>query len=48
MINWILGSIIFGAAIFIIVRTVIKMRKGQSCCCEGCGQASCCSKAKGK
>jgi len=48
MINWILGGAIIGLAIFIIVRMIVKLRKGESTCCSGCNisnQSQChCSK----
>jgi len=36
MINWVLGGIIAALTIFIIFRTVNKIRKGQSTCCGDC------------
>jgi hypothetical protein len=45
MMDYIIGGLIFGLAAFLIIRNIIKMKKGQSCCCEGCDKsASCCSK----
>lgn len=44
MIDWILGVLIFGAALFVIARMVIKAIKGESTCCSGCNyckQESC-------
>lgn len=45
MINWILGAAIVGFTIFIVIRTILRMRKGESAC-EGCscGTDKCCSK----
>ncbi|AUS95722.1 hypothetical protein CDQ84_01470 [Clostridium thermosuccinogenes] len=38
MIDWIIGGIIVALTVYIIVRTVIRMRKGENCCsgCSGC------------
>lgn len=36
MINWILGGLIVGLTVFIIVRMIIRMRKGEGSCCSGC------------
>ncbi|HHW49456.1 MAG TPA: FeoB-associated Cys-rich membrane protein [Clostridiaceae bacterium] len=36
MINWILGGAIIVLAVFIIIRMIVKMRKGESVCCSGC------------
>lgn len=45
MINWILGGIIVGLTVFIIVRTIGRMRKGGSTCCGDCNPSKCdCSK----
>lgn len=41
MINWIAGGIIFGLAILIVVRSVIKIRKGKGFCCDGCSASKC-------
>ncbi|MCO1600534.1 FeoB-associated Cys-rich membrane protein [Desulfosporosinus nitroreducens] len=40
MINWIIGGIIFGATVLIIVRSISRMKKGESGCC-GCTQSKC-------
>ncbi|NLZ93391.1 MAG: FeoB-associated Cys-rich membrane protein [Firmicutes bacterium] len=40
MINWILGTLIFGLAAFVIARMFIKSAKGESfCCSSGCSCA---------
>ena len=36
MINWIIGGAIIALTIYIIVRRIISMRKGESGCCGGC------------
>ncbi|HEX9059411.1 MAG TPA: FeoB-associated Cys-rich membrane protein [Clostridia bacterium] len=41
MVNWIIGGLIFGFTAFIIVRTILRMRKGKSCCCNDCSQSQC-------
>lgn len=41
MINWIAGAVIAGLTIFIVVRTILRMRKGKTCCCEDCSQSQC-------
>lgn len=46
MINWIIGGIIVGLTILIIVRTILRMRKGKSCCCEDCSQSQCSSRSQ--
>lgn len=43
MINWIIGGIILGAAAFIIVKTVIRLKKGEGCCCENTKACSQCN-----
>jgi len=32
MINWIIGGVIVGVTVIIVVRTIVRMRKGGSCC----------------
>lgn len=45
MINWIIGGGIVAVTIYIIVRSVIRLRKGESTCCGDCTQKQCnCSK----
>ena len=39
MINWILGGLILGFTAFIIIRTIIRIRKGQDSCCSGCSSS---------
>lgn len=34
MINWVIGGLIVGLAVYIIVHTIIKLRKGETAC--GC------------
>ncbi|MCX7749600.1 MAG: FeoB-associated Cys-rich membrane protein [Clostridia bacterium] len=48
MINWILGGLIVVATLYIIFRTVNKIRKGKDICgCDGCNAAQCgCSSKK--
>lgn len=46
MINWVIGGIVFGLTIFIVIRTILKMRKGQGCCCEDCNQSQCSSRSR--
>jgi len=42
MINWILGGIIVGVTVFIILRSIRRLRTGEgSCCGGGCDQGSC-------
>lgn len=42
MINWILGGIIVGATVFIILRSIRRLQKGEgSCCGGGCDRGSC-------
>jgi len=44
MINWILGGIIVAITVLIIVRSVVKMKKGKvdcGCGCSGCNPAQC-------
>ncbi|HEY8910596.1 MAG TPA: FeoB-associated Cys-rich membrane protein [Desulfosporosinus sp.] len=41
MINWILGGAIVGVTIFIILRTIRRMRNGESSCCGGCAEEGC-------
>lgn len=38
MINWIIGGIIIGLTLYIIVRSVIRLKRGESTCC---GERSC-------
>ncbi|WP_083642849.1 FeoB-associated Cys-rich membrane protein [Desulfosporosinus metallidurans] len=44
MINWIIGGVIVGVTVFIVVRTIVRMRKGESSCCGNCTQSKsdCC------
>ncbi|MDR3540247.1 MAG: hypothetical protein P4L69_04680 [Desulfosporosinus sp.] len=45
MINRILGGIIVGVTVLIVVRAIMRMRKGESACCGNCTQSKCeCSK----
>ncbi|MCX7709310.1 MAG: FeoB-associated Cys-rich membrane protein [Clostridia bacterium] len=41
MINWVVGGIIVGLTIFVIVRTILRMRRGESTCCSGCSKSQC-------
>jgi len=41
MISWIIGSIIVGLTVFIIVRTIVRLRRGESSCCGDCTQSQC-------
>ncbi len=41
MINWIIGGVIVGVTVFIVVRTIVRMRKGGSTCCGDCTQSKC-------
>ncbi|HWQ42375.1 MAG TPA: hypothetical protein VN456_10135 [Desulfosporosinus sp.] len=41
MINWILGAIIVGVTGFIIVRTIGRLRRGESTCCGGRDKSEC-------
>lgn len=41
MINWIIGGIIVGLTAFIIIRTIMKMRKGESSCGGDCSSGGC-------
>ncbi|WP_171903735.1 hypothetical protein [Cellulosilyticum sp. I15G10I2] len=36
MINWIIGGGIIALTIYIIVKRIIRMRKGEMGCCGGC------------
>ncbi|MDF2596412.1 MAG: hypothetical protein K0R69_2753 [Clostridia bacterium] len=35
MVNWIIGGIIIGLTVFIIVKRINSIRKGESSCCSG-------------
>jgi hypothetical protein len=42
MINWILGGLIIVVTLYIIIRTVNKIRKGKDICgCESCDASQC-------
>jgi hypothetical protein len=42
MINWILGGLIIVVTLYIIFRTVNKIRKGKDICgCESCDASQC-------
>ncbi|MCR4436583.1 MAG: FeoB-associated Cys-rich membrane protein [Clostridiales bacterium] len=41
MINWIVGGLIVGLTVFIIIRFVSRMRKGQACSCGDCAESRC-------
>ena len=41
MINWIIGTLIIGLTVFIVARSVVRMKKGQSSCCSGCTEDKC-------
>jgi hypothetical protein len=41
MINWVIGGIIVGLTAFIIIRTIMKMRKGESSCGGDCASGGC-------
>jgi len=38
MIDWIIGGLIVGLTLYIIVRNIIKLKRGESTCC---GETSC-------
>jgi len=44
MINWVIGGVIVSVTVFIVVRTIVRMRKGGSSCCGNCTQSKsdCC------
>ncbi|HBW35395.1 FeoB-associated Cys-rich membrane protein [Desulfosporosinus sp. BICA1-9] len=41
MINWLIGGFIVGVTAFIILRTIRRMRKGESNCCGNCTGCNC-------
>ncbi|HHV98672.1 MAG TPA: FeoB-associated Cys-rich membrane protein [Clostridiaceae bacterium] len=50
MINWILGGLIIACVVFLVVRFIKKIAKGESTCCSGCDgcSSSCCSREYSK
>ncbi|MDF2532368.1 MAG: hypothetical protein K0Q65_1949 [Clostridia bacterium] len=45
MINWILGAAIVGFTIYVVIRKIALMRKGENACGScSCDSKSCCSK----
>ncbi|HWR62597.1 MAG TPA: FeoB-associated Cys-rich membrane protein [Clostridia bacterium] len=48
MTSWIVGGLIIGVTVYIIVKTTVCLRRGESSCgCSKCSEGDCCSKGRG-
>lgn len=42
MINWVLGGSIIAVTLYVIIKTIVKIKKGKDICsCDGCDPSRC-------